>query len=79
MLADAAYQATQMIADFSTRRWRARAQQQRDWPGCRGVINMDRQEAALIIVRIEQRHLLMPMHDIQCVVDVQRHRGVSAG
>src|SRR3954468_10689607 len=35
---------------------------------------MDRQEATFIVMSVEQRKLLMPMHDIQRVVDIQRDR-----
>ena len=34
------------------------------------VIDMDRQKASFIVMSIEQRHLLMPMHRIGGVVDV---------
>ena len=34
---------------------------------------MDRQEAALVVVGIEQRQLLMAVHHIDRVVDVERH------
>ena len=39
----------------------------------RGVVDMDRQEAALVVVSIEQRQLLMTVHDIDRVADVERH------
>jgi hypothetical protein len=35
---------------------------------------MDRLEAALVLVRVEQRHLLMAVHDIDGVADIERHR-----
>jgi hypothetical protein len=34
---------------------------------------MHRQEAALAVMRVEQRELLRAMHDIDGVVDIQRH------
>ena len=37
----------------------------------RGVVDMDRQEAPLVVVRVEQRQLLVAMHDVHGVVDVQ--------
>ena len=40
---------------------------------------MDRQEAAFIEMAIEQRELLVAMHDIDCVVDIQRDRARRAG
>ena len=79
VLADAAYQATQMIADFGARGRCAGTQQQRHRAGGGGVIDMDRQKAAFVIMRIEQRHLLMPVHHVERVVDVQRHRRRWAG
>jgi hypothetical protein len=33
---------------------------------------VDRQEAAFVVVRVEQRKLLMAVHDIDGVIDVQR-------
>jgi len=36
---------------------------------------MDRQKATLVIVGVEQRELLMPVHDIAGVVDVENDRG----
>ena len=59
-----------------------------------GVVDMDGQEAALVIVRVEQGELLMAMHDIdgvlitasdsehagaQDVIDAVRHPGGIAG
>jgi hypothetical protein len=40
---------------------------------------MDRQEAAFVVVRVEQRHLLMAMHDIDGVVDIQGDGGGRMG
>ena len=39
-----------------------------------GVIDMDRQKAAFIVMRIEQRQLLMAMHGIGGVVDIEGDR-----
>jgi hypothetical protein len=36
---------------------------------------MDRQKAALVVMSVEQRELLMAMHHVDGVVDVERHRG----
>jgi hypothetical protein len=38
------------------------------------VIDVDRQEAALVVMGVEQRELLMTVNDIHRVVDVERHR-----
>jgi hypothetical protein len=35
---------------------------------------MDRQKAAFVVVRVEQRQLLMPVHPVEGVVDIQRDR-----
>ena len=35
---------------------------------------MDRQEAALVVMGIEERELLMPVHDIAGVVDIENDR-----
>src|SRR6202035_2179015 len=39
-----------------------------------GVVDVDRQEAAFIVMRVEQRELLMAMHHIERVIDIQRDR-----
>ena len=44
-----------------------------------GVVDMDRQEAAFAVMRVEQRELLLAMHDVEGVVDVQRHLARRAG
>jgi hypothetical protein len=75
MAADAAHQASNMAAHFLPGRRLARAQQDRHRACSRGVVDMDRQEAALVVERIEQRELLMPVHDVDGVVDVQRNCG----
>jgi hypothetical protein len=36
---------------------------------------MDRQEAALVVVRVEQGELLTPVHDVDGVVNVERDSG----
>jgi len=47
----------------------------------RGIIDLNRQEAAIIIMRVEQRELLMAMRDIASIVDIEcdglRERGVT--
>ena len=65
MGANAADQAAQMGTHLAAVRGLAGAQD-----GCHGgrslsLIDMDRQKAALIIVRVEQRGWLMPVHDIE--------------
>src|SRR3954454_14603810 len=39
-----------------------------------GVVDVDRQKAALVEVGVEERQLLMAMHDVDCVVDVEHDR-----
>jgi hypothetical protein len=46
------------------------------------VVNMDRQKAALVVMGVEQGELLMSMHDVTGVIDVQHYaigRGGVAG
>src|ERR1700733_4364576 len=50
----------------------ARPQDGKDAVAGRRVIYMDRQKAALIVVGIEQRQLLMAMHGVGGVVDIKR-------
>ena len=78
MGADAAHQASQMAADFHTRRRLAGAQQHRHRARGGGVVDVDRQEAAFIVMSVEQRELLMAVHDIDGVIDVQRDRDAAA-
>jgi len=49
-------------------------QDHRHGPAGRRVVDMDGQKAALIIMGIEQRQLLVAMDDVDSVVDVERHR-----
>ena len=49
-----------------------RSQQHRHRTGGGGLVDVDRQEAAFVVMRVEQRKLLMAVHDIDGVVDVQR-------
>jgi len=74
MAADAANQPTQVTTDLGARGRLARAKQHRDRPARRRVVDMDRQEAALVVMGIEQRELLMAVDDIYRVIDVERHR-----
>ena len=41
-------------------------------------VDVDRQEAAFVVVRVEQRQLLMTVHGIEGVVDIERDRGRRA-
>ena len=57
--ADAAYEPAQMASDLLTRRRLAGAKQHRQRPAGRDVVDMDGQKAALVVMGIEQRQLLM--------------------
>ncbi len=70
-----------MSAYLLARRGLARTQNDGDRaPGCR-VVDVDRQEAALVVVGVEKRQILMAMNDVERVVDVKRHafgrRGIA--
>jgi hypothetical protein len=60
MIADAAHQAANMAAHFLPGRRLARPQQDRHRARGRGIVDMDRQKAALVVVRVEQGKLLIP-------------------
>jgi chemotaxis signal transduction protein len=52
----------------------ARAQDRRhQLAGC-SLVNVNRQKAALVVMRIEQRKLLMAVHRVHRVVDVENDR-----
>ncbi len=72
MCADAADDPAQMAAHFLAGRCLAWPQNDRHGASGRGVINMDRKKATLIIMRVEQRQLLMTMRDIASIVDIER-------
>ena len=59
------------LADLHARRRLAGTQYHRDRSTRRRIIDMDRQEAALIIMGVQLRQLLMAVHNIDRVVDVQ--------
>jgi hypothetical protein len=73
VLPDATDQAAQVTADLGARGRLAGAQQHGDGPARRRVVDVDRQEAALVVMGVEQRELLMAVDDIHRVVDVERH------
>ena len=47
-------------------------QDDRHGPALLGVVDVDRQEAALVIMSVEQRELLMAVDDIAGIIDVER-------
>ena len=75
----AADQPAQVTADLDARGRLAGAQQHGDRTACRGVVDVDRQEAALVVMGVEQRELLMAVNDIHRIVDVERHRRGESG
>ena len=64
----------QMGARLDARRGLAGAHYDRDGTRALGVVDMDRQEAALVVMGVEERELLMPVRDIAGVVDIENHR-----
>ncbi len=44
-----------------------------------GVVDMDRQEASLVVMGVEERQLLLAVHHIADVVDVERLKGAAPG
>ena len=79
MSTDAAHQAADVAADvaadFMSGRRLAGPQQDGDRPRGGDVVHVDGHEAAFVMVGVEQGQLLMAVHDVDRVVDVQRHRG----
>ena len=72
MRADAADNPARMAAHFLAGRRFAWPQNDCDGASGSGVVSMDRKEAALIIMRIEQRQLLMTVRDIAGIIDIER-------
>src|SRR4051812_12574324 len=84
-----------MVRRVSGQCWRMRRTRRRRWPRIsapdgvlpgrsstatgRAVVDMDRQKAALAVVAVEQGELLMPVHDVGRVVDVEGDGGRWAG
>ena len=71
---DMAHEAPNVTCRFGTRRCLAGAQQHGDRAASRGVIDVDREEAALAVMAIPERELLIAVHDITGVIDIERHR-----
>ena len=70
--ADAAHQVLEEGADLGARRRLARAQENRHRLAALHVVDVDRQEAASVVVGVEQRELLAAVHRVAGVVDVER-------
>ena len=69
--ADGPDQAAQMPAHLAARGRLARAQDHRDRAAGGSVVDVDRQKAALIVMGVEQRQLLLAVDHVAGVVDVQ--------
>ena len=52
----------------------ARTQHQGHRAAALGVVDVDGQEAALVVVGVEQRQLLVAVDDVAGIVEVERHR-----
>ena len=61
-----------MGANLDARGRLAGTQDHRDWTALLGVVDVDRQKAALVVVGVEQRKLLMAVRHVAGVVDVER-------
>ena len=72
--ADAAGQVLQQGADLDTGRRLAGTQEDRHRPAALDMVDVDRKEAAGIVMRVEQRQLLVAVHRVAGVVDVERDR-----
>jgi hypothetical protein len=72
--ADAPDQATEELANLHTRGRLARPQDYNDRRTGRRIVDMDRQKTALIIVGVPMRQLLVAVHNVDRVIDIQHHR-----
>ena len=77
--ADRPDEPTQMAPHLATRGRLARAQDHRDGTAGGGVVDVDRQKAALSVMSVEQRQLLLAVHHITGVVDVESNGGWRHG
>ena len=78
MPADALDDMLEDRANFFAGRRLALAQDHRHRLAACCFIDVDRQEAALVIMGVEQRELLMAVHRVAGIVDVKRNRGRRA-
>ena len=69
--ADAAHQVLEEGPDLGTRRGLAGAQENRHRLAALDMIDVDGQEAASVVVGVEQRELLVAVHRVAGVVDVE--------
>ncbi len=71
--ADAPDQAAQMAADLLARGRLAGTQDDRHRAAGGGVVDVDRQETALVVMGVEQRKLLMAVNHVDRIVDIEGH------
>jgi hypothetical protein len=74
MSADRPDETAEVTAYLDARGRLARPQDHRHRSSGGGVVDMDRQKAALVVVGIEQRQLLVAVNHVDRVVDVEHHR-----
>ena len=79
MAADAAHQPAQMATDFLARGCCAGRSIVTDAMTGGGIVDMDGQQAAFAVMAVKQRQLLMPMYDIEGIIDVERDDGARGG
>src|ERR1700732_3582073 len=69
---DVPYQAAQMGAHLDAARGLAGPQHDRHGPALLRVVDVDRQEAAFVLMSVAQREVLMAVDDVAGVVNVER-------
>ena len=79
MPADAADQVLEEGADLGTRGRLARAQEDRHRLAALHMVDVDGEEAARVVVGVEERKLLVAVHRIAGVVDIQGDGGGRGG
>ena len=72
--ADVPNQTTQVRSHLGALRRPAGPQKHRDWTAALGVVDVDRQKAVFVVVRVEERQLLTAMRHVDRIVNVKRHR-----
>ena len=74
MPADAPHQVLEEDADLGARRRLAGAQENRHRLAALHMVDVHRQEAPRVVMGVEQRELLLAVHRVAGVVDVERDR-----
>jgi hypothetical protein len=68
------HETAHMCTHLNAARRLAGSQHHRDGATAFGVVDMDRKEAAFVIMGIEQRELLMAVDDVTRVIDIEDYR-----